>query len=70
VAPARKLGIEIVVTDDGPGIADVDEAMRAGVTSGSGLGMGLPGWKRLMDEMEIDSAPGRGTTISIRKWQR
>jgi serine/threonine-protein kinase RsbT len=67
---AGRAGVEIVVADDGPGIADVSEALREGVTSGPGLGMGLPGTKRLMDEMEIDSALGRGTTISIRKWQR
>ena len=69
-SPAGRAGLEIVVADDGPGIADVSEALREGVTSGPGLGMGLPGTKRLMDEMEIDSALGRGTTISIRKWQR
>jgi serine/threonine-protein kinase RsbT len=68
--PERHAGIEIVVADDGPGIADVDQAMRDGYTSGSGMGMGLPGTRRLMDEMEIDSSPGRGTTVTIRKWRR
>ena len=63
-------GIEVVVRDDGPGIADVEAAMRAGFTSGSGLGMGLPGTKRLMDEMAVDSAAGRGTTVTVRKWRR
>jgi serine/threonine-protein kinase RsbT len=63
-------GIEIVVRDEGPGIADVDLALREGYTSGRGLGMGLPGTRRLMDEMVIDSAPGRGTTVTIRKWRR
>jgi serine/threonine-protein kinase RsbT len=63
-------GIEIVVSDTGPGIADLELVMRAGYTSGRGLGMGLPGTKRLMDEMEIDSALGRGTVITIRKWRR
>jgi serine/threonine-protein kinase RsbT len=67
---ARGLGIEIVVADEGPGIPDVEEAMRAGVSGGRGLGMGLPGTRRLMDEMEIDSGPGRGTLVTIRKWQR
>jgi serine/threonine-protein kinase RsbT len=66
----RGVGIEIVVADDGPGIADVDEAMQIGVTAGQGLGMGLPGTRRLMDEMTVDSALGRGTTITIRKWRR
>jgi serine/threonine-protein kinase RsbT len=60
-------GIEVVVSDAGPGIGDVDLAMREGYTSGRGLGMGLPGTRRLMDEMAIDSAPGRGTTVTIRK---
>jgi serine/threonine-protein kinase RsbT len=65
-----RTGIEIVVSDDGPGIADIEQAMGEGFTSGQGMGMGLPGTKRLMDEMKIDSALGRGTTITIRKWRR
>ena len=69
-AETRPVGIEIVVADAGPGIADLDEAMREGFTSGGGLGMGLPGTKRLMDEMTIDSGAGRGTIITIRKWRR
>jgi serine/threonine-protein kinase RsbT len=63
-------GIEIVVRDEGPGIADVDLALQEGYTSGRGLGMGLPGTRRLMDELVIDSAPGHGTTVTIRKWRR
>jgi serine/threonine-protein kinase RsbT len=63
-------GLEIVVRDEGPGIADVDAAMREGFSSGRGMGMGLSGTRRLMDEMEISSALGRGTTITIRKWRR
>jgi serine/threonine-protein kinase RsbT len=66
----RGVGLEIVVRDDGPGIADVEQALRAGFSTGRGLGMGLPGARRLMDEMEIDSAPGQGTTVTIRKWRR
>ena len=68
-AGARK-GIEIVVSDDGPGIADIDQALRDGFTSGAGMGMGLPGTRRLMDEMTVDSAVGRGTIVTIRKWRR
>lgn len=65
-----RLGLEVVVCDDGPGIANVEEALQAGFTSGKGLGMGLPGARRLMDEMEIDSVLGRGTTVVVRKWRR
>jgi serine/threonine-protein kinase RsbT len=67
---AKGVGIEVVVRDDGPGIANVEQALREGFSTGTGLGMGLPGTRRLMDEMAIDSAPGRGTTVSIRKWRR
>jgi len=69
-AGARRVGIEIVVADEGPGIADLEQAMRDGFTSGAGMGMGLPGTKRLMDEMEIESAVGRPTVVTIRKWRR
>lgn len=69
-ADVRRTGIEIVVADEGPGIADLEQAMRDGFTSGSGMGMGLPGTKRLMDEMEIDSGAGQATVITIRKWRR
>lgn len=65
-----RTGLEILVRDEGPGIADLGLAIRVGFTSGTGLGMGLPGTKRLMDEMEIDTAAGRGTTVAIRKWRR
>ena len=67
---AKGVGIEVIVRDDGPGIANVEQALREGFSTGTGLGMGLPGTRRLMDEMAIDSAPGRGTTVSIRKWRR
>jgi serine/threonine-protein kinase RsbT len=65
----RGVGLEIVVADDGPGIPDVEQAMQRGFTSGPGLGMGLPGTRRLMDEMEIESSPV-GTCVRIRKWLR
>jgi serine/threonine-protein kinase RsbT len=69
--PSEKgIGIEVIVRDDGPGIANIEQALRDGFSSGTGLGMGLPGTRRLMDEMAIDSAANRGTTISIRKWRR
>jgi serine/threonine-protein kinase RsbT len=65
-----RVGLEIVVSDEGPGISDIDQALRDGFTSGGGMGMGLPGTRRLMDEMTIESAVGTGTTITIRKWRR
>lgn len=63
-------GVELQFEDKGPGIADVNEAVREGYSTGGGLGMGLPGAKRLMDEMEIDSAVGKGTRVTVRKWCR
>lgn len=66
----RKVGIEVTVHDDGPGIADLAEALTPGRSSGKGLGLGLSGTKRLTDEMEIHSTAGIGTTVIIRKWKR
>ncbi|MHB1130803.1 MAG: ATP-binding protein [Chloroflexota bacterium] len=63
-------GIEVVIADEGPGIQDVELALSHGYSSGHGLGLGLPGAKRLMDEMEVDSTVGRGTRVTIRKWRR
>ena len=70
LATSGRTGIEIIVADSGPGIQDVDQALRDGFTSGGGMGMGLPGTRRLMDEMTVDSAPNRGTIVTIRKWKR
>lgn len=69
-ADGVRVGIEIIVRDDGPGIDDLPLAMRDGYSSGPGLGLGLPGTRRLVDEMEVDTGPGRGTTVTIRKWRR
>ena len=63
-------GVELTFEDHGPGIENLEQAMVPGYTSGKGLGMGLPGSKRLMDEMEVDTALGRGTVVKIRKWLR
>ncbi len=68
VTAERGGGIEIVAEDRGPGIANLDLAMTDGHTTGGGLGAGLPGTKRLMDEFEIDTEVGRGTTVTTRKW--
>jgi serine/threonine-protein kinase RsbT len=65
-----KVGIELMFEDSGPGITDVEQAMQAGYTSGGGLGMGLPGAKRLMDELEIASELGKGTIVTAKKWHR
>lgn len=64
----QKKGVEIVCEDQGPGIDDVSQAMQDGFTTSKGLGMGLPGSKRLMDEFDIQSARGQGTRITARKW--
>jgi serine/threonine-protein kinase RsbT len=65
-----RTGIELVFRDEGPGIPDLDLALTDGWTSGGGMGLGLSGTKRLVDEFEIDTAPGAGTRIRILKWRR
>ena len=62
-------GLKLTFADQGPGIADVDQALKDGFTTGSGMGLGLGGAKRLANEFEIDSAPGRGTKVSITRWR-
>jgi serine/threonine-protein kinase RsbT len=59
-----------VARDQGPGIRNIPQAMRDGFSTSGGLGLGLPGVKRLMDEFEIQSRPGRGTTVTVRRWTR
>lgn len=65
-----KKGIQIIARDQGPGIRDVVQAMQYGYSTRKGLGVGLPGAKWLMDEFDIASAVGRGTTITMKKWRR
>jgi serine/threonine-protein kinase RsbT len=62
-------GIRITARDTGPGIADVAEALREGYSTYRGLGLGLPGARRLMDEFAVASEPGRGTTVTMTKWR-
>ena len=68
VTQGRRRGLVIVARDEGPGIPDVAQAMEDGYTTGKGLGMGLPGSRRLMDEFDVVSAAGKGTTVTMTKW--
>jgi serine/threonine-protein kinase RsbT len=61
-------GLRLTFRDEGPGIPDLKLAMSDGWTSGNGLGLGLSGSRRLVDEFDLDSAPGRGTRVTITKW--
>jgi serine/threonine-protein kinase RsbT len=63
-------GVMIVASDQGPGIGDVALALQDGYSTSGGLGLGLPGVKRLMDEFEIISESGRGTTVTAIKWKK
>jgi serine/threonine-protein kinase RsbT len=69
-AAEDRRGIEIIARDQGPGIKDVELALRDGYSTTKSLGLGLPGARRVMDEFEIDSALGKGTTVTVRKWVR
>jgi serine/threonine-protein kinase RsbT len=66
----RGPGIEVLAVDRGPGIADLEQALQDHFSTSGTLGLGLPGVRRMMDEFEIASAPGQGTTVTIRKWLR
>jgi len=70
VANGFRRGIRIVFTDDGPGIPDVDRALTDGYTTGGGLGLGLSGARRLMDEFELWTEVGTGTVVTAVKWER
>lgn len=63
-------GVKAVFTDDGPGIVDVEKALTDGYTTGSGLGLGLGGSRRLVDEFVLETAVGQGTTVTVIKWMR
>ena len=64
----QRRGVRLTFSDAGPGIRDIDQAMRDGYTTGNGLGLGLSGAKRLCNEFDIKSAPGSGTTVTIARW--
>ena len=70
VQRGQRRGITVVARDKGPGIADIERAMEDGFSTSRGLGLGLPGSKRLMDEFELVSEVGRGTEITMTKWER
>jgi serine/threonine-protein kinase RsbT len=63
-------GIQVTFVDQGPGISDMERALTDGWTSGTGMGLGLSGARRLVDQFEISSTPGEGTTVSVVKWAR
>jgi serine/threonine-protein kinase RsbT len=65
----NRQGISVIASDDGPGIPDIRQALRDGFSTSGSLGLGLPGVRRLMDEFEITSQPGRGTTVVVKKWR-
>ena len=70
VHASGRQGIMIVASDEGPGIRDINQALRDGFSTSGSLGLGLPGVRRLMDEFEIDSRPGRGTKVAVKKWRQ
>jgi serine/threonine-protein kinase RsbT len=70
VTGPRSRGVRVVFSDDGPGIIDIERALTDGFSTGNGLGLGLSGARRLVDEFEIESAAGKGTVVTITKWGR
>lgn len=70
ITEGSRRAVRAVFADPGPGIADLDQAMRDGFSTGGSLGLGLPGSRRLVDEFTIDTGPGRGTTVVITQWAR
>jgi serine/threonine-protein kinase RsbT len=65
-----RIGVIIIARDQGPGIADIQRSMQDGYSTSGGLGLGLPGARRLMDEFELHSRPGEGTVVTMKKWRR
>ncbi len=69
VRDKRRIGLKCVFVDQGPGIANIEQAMGETFSTGQGLGQGLPGSKRLMDELSIESGVGKGTHVEVIKWK-
>ena len=65
---SNRQGIVVTASDEGPGIHDIQQALRDGFSTSGSLGLGLPGVRRLMDEFQISSETGRGTTVTVKKW--
>jgi serine/threonine-protein kinase RsbT len=70
VETAQRRGLRLEFRDEGPGIPDVEQALTDGWTTGSGLGLGLSGSRRLVDDFDLVSVPGEGTTVTVTKWAR
>jgi serine/threonine-protein kinase RsbT len=70
VQDGTRRGVRVVARDEGPGIEDLEKALTDGYTTGGGLGLGLPGARRLVDEFDIQTAPGQGTRVTLVKWTR
>lgn len=70
VEDGYRRGIIVVARDEGPGIPDIPQALQSGYSTSGSLGLGLPGVRRLMDEFEILSEVGKGTTVTVKKWKR
>jgi serine/threonine-protein kinase RsbT len=69
VASPERSGLELQFIDHGPGIPDIAKALEVGYSTGRGLGLGLPAAKRMMDELDIQSQPGQGTCVTLKKWR-
>jgi serine/threonine-protein kinase RsbT len=69
VRSGTRRGLRLIFTDQGPGIADISKALQDGYTTGKGMGLGLSGAKRLSNEFDIRSEPGKGTTIALTRWK-
>lgn len=70
VTNGDRQGVVVVARDQGPGIRDVERALQDGYSTSGGLGLGLPGARRLMDDFDVESAVGKGTVVTMRKWRR
>jgi serine/threonine-protein kinase RsbT len=65
-----RIGVQVIATDEGPGIDNKDLALRDGYSTKNSLGLGLPGARRLMDDFVLESEVGKGTTVTMKKWKR